>query len=280
MIPCFIIEHPIDAIMMHPIAKNLHDRKQNALQIAINSLTLRDIEVELNLVADSISAIVIYGASRKKLYIAMLCKEYNIPLVLIHNDERILMHDTNPELSSYMLAISTLSTTNFVHKGTAIERLESEGIQTPISLFECPITFTARNLKCSVNQGVVLLFEDQTKLKELELELKGWDQKVTSFDLSDDSTMSWETLGNIYAVLQESRYIVTDIFAFDRVARDLNKHMFYYGQEILDSTNLGKSTHYIPHKEKLQVYLNKTWSKLEDQNPRIGIQPIISFLLQ
>lgn len=276
----FVLEHPIDAIMMHPIAKALHTKKQIVTQLTIKDLNTKDILTALTVDADLIRNVVMYGASRKKTQIALLCKEMNLPLVLIHNDERILMHDTDPELSSQMLAISSLSTANFVHKGTAIERLESEGIQTPISLFECPITVAARNLKCAVHRGVVLIFEDTGKLKELELEMEGWHHKVMSFDLSANSNTPWKPLEDIYAALQECEYIVTDIFAFDRVARDLNKHMFYYGAEILDAANLGKSTHYIPHKEKLQAHLNKTWSKLDDQNPRLGIQPIINFLMQ
>lgn len=273
----FIVERTIDAIMYNPIIDILHKRKNPYNEIYISGVSMRGLSIAFDTNIDTIQNVVMYGASRRKLEVALLCKEYEIPLILLHNDERLLTHDSDPELSSYQLAITSLSTSNFVHKHTAIQRLQDEGIQTPISLFECPITLAARNSKQTSKRGIVLAFQDSKLMRTLESELKRNKVELSSFDLSGNTV---ESMNAIYGKLQEAKFIVSDIFAFDRVARNLNKHLFFYGSEIYDTSNLGKSTHCIPNKKELHSYINKEWSELEDQNPRIGIHSLINLLSQ
>lgn len=151
----------------------------------------------------------------------------------------------------------------------------NEGIETPVGVFECPITNLARKSKSVESFDVLYICRDkeQIKLHTNELSIKKYSFKI--FDYSDGLPGNWN---EIYSHLNSAKMIVSDSFIFDKPTRYLNKHMFFTGKDVLTSDNLGKSTHTVSKKLELHDYLKQSWSPLENINSRHGLQPLLIVL--
>jgi len=269
---CFIQESPTDFLLYYPIIKSIEDKKEYVVYDVSDKSTIDIIHF---LSQNTPTCVVSYGASHRKTSIVMLCKEYEIKFINLHGDERYVSRDINPVKSAYMETISSLSYQNFVSKQGAITFLRDEGIQTPIGLFECPITHLARRKRDSEQRDVIIVFEDENKKRLIENELLMKKYSFYSYDLSKGVP---NNINKLYSDLNASKFIVSDCFIFDNVSHFLGKHFFYAGNDVLGMDNLGVSTHMIDKKLELHDYLKQSWRTLSEVNPKHGIQSLLKLL--
>lgn len=270
---CFIQESLTDYLLYYPIIKSI-EKKQEYVVYDVNGKSSVDIIHYLS--QSSPKCIVSYGGSHQKALISMLCREYELPFINLHGDERYVTRDTNPIKSAYMDTICSLAYQNFVSKQGAIRFLREEGIQTPIGLFECPITHLARRKTSSDKRDVILIFEDQNKMRLIENELLMNKYSFYAYDLSQGIPTN---IDNLYGELNGSKNIVSDSFLFDVVGHFMGKHFFYVGEDVLMIDNLGISTHIVDKKLELHDYLKQSWRTLPEVNPQYGIQSLLKLLV-
>jgi hypothetical protein len=267
---CFIQESPGDFLLYYPIIKILEDRKIEYTTLKITGMTTPEVLYQLSQYP-TVKTYVMYGVSPIKLSTAILCKEYGKQLVTIHGNET----SGDPYHDSYGSSINLLASSHFVCADGARTFLLDRGIETPIGLFECPITHLARKAQDTGNTQVVYIGTNLSKLKAHESELKTHGHGYKTFDFSNGLPEDWKS---IYGYLKSASHIVSDMFIFDKPARYLSKHFFYFGDDVLDVTNLGISTHIVSKKLELHDYLKQSWSRLEDVNKRYGITPLLNLL--
>lgn len=270
---CFIQESSTDYLLYYPIIKSV-EKKQECVVYDVNGKSSVDIIHYLSQTAPKY--IISYGASHHKALISMLCKEYELPFINLHGDERYTSRDTNPIKSAFMDTISSLAYQNFVSKQGAIRFLREEGIQTSIGLFECPITHLARRKTSSDKRDVILVLQDQTKMGMIENELLMNKYSFYSYDLSQGIPTN---IDRMYSDLNSSKNIVSDSFLFDTVGHFMGKHFFYIGTDVLGMDNLGISTHIVDKKLELHDYLKQSWRTLPEVNPQHGIQSLLKLLV-
>jgi hypothetical protein len=149
------------------------------------------------------------------------------------------------------------------------------GIKTPIGCFECPITYLTRKSQNVESFDILYISGDPVNIDRHERELIRHKYKYKVFDLSNGLPQNWM---EIYSHLRIAKYIVSDLFIFDRPSRNLNKHFFYFGGDVLDTQNLGISTHIMSKKLELHDYLKQSWRPLQDVNPKWGLEPLMNLL--
>lgn len=267
---CFLQESPLDYLLYYPIIKTLAEKKKEYIVYDTDGKSTVDM---LHFFASnpSIDRVINYGGSYRKMMFALLCKEYELKFINLHGEER----DESENGISFFDGISRLAYQNFVCEDGARTFLLNEGIKTPIGIFECPITNLARKSRGVETFDILYICKDREKIKlhKNELIMKNYSFKI--FDYGDGLPHDWE---NIYSLLNNAKMIVSDSFIFDKPTRYLNKHMFFIGKEILDCSNLGKSTHTVSKKLELHDYLKQSWSPLENINKRFGLQPLLTVL--
>lgn len=267
---CFLEESPLDYLVYYPIIKTLTDQKKE--YISYNTAGKTTVEM-LHFLGQnpSIKRIVSYGGSQHKLAISLLCKEYGLEYINLHGEER----DENDNGMSFSDGISKLAYRNYVVSDPARGFLISQGIQTPVGIFECPITNLARRQTPTQTMDVLIISGKKETIQKLNEQFSQHKWKFGIFDYSDGLPENWKS---IYTQLNSTKMLVSDAFIFDKPSRFLNKHMFYTGNQILDTANLGISTHTISKKLELHDYLKQTWSNLQDINPRHGLQSLLQIL--
>ena len=266
---CFIQESPLDFLLYYPIIKILEERK---LEYVVYDAKNKSIVDTIQFFSQNPpSRVINYGGSHHKLQVALLCKEYKFPFVNLHGNERMGERDS----TKFLDTISHLAYQNYVVSDLARTFLLEEGIQTPIGVFECPITNLARKSVVSDELDVVYISENIDKLQKQQYELSKHRYKLRIYDYSDGNPENWKQL---YSDLRNTKYIVSDCFMFDKPARFLNKHFFYIGSDILEYTNLGISTHLVSKKLELHDYFKQSWSELTDINPKLGLQSLLQTL--
>jgi hypothetical protein len=215
--------------------------------------------------------VVNYGGSLRKLIVATLCKEYELLFINLHGNERIGELDTE----SFLDTISSLAYQNFVSGDPARTFLLDQGIKTPIGFFECPITHLCRKSQNVEPFDVLYISTSSDTIDLHERELIRHKYKYKVFDLSNELSENWK---EIYSYLRGAKYVVSNLFIFDRPSRNLNKHFFYLGGDVFDVQNLGISTHIVSKKFELHDYLKQSWSPLQDVNQKWGLEPLLHTL--
>jgi hypothetical protein len=203
--------------------------------------------------------------------VATLCKEYELLFINLHGNERIGELD----MESFLPTISSLAYQNFVSGDPARTFLLDQGIKTPIGCFECPITYLTRKSQNVEPFDILYISGDPVNIDLHERELILHKYKYKVFDLSKGLPQNWM---EIYSHLRIAKYIVSDLFIFDKPSRNLNKHFFYFGGNVLDTQNLGISTHIMSKKLELHDYLKQSWRPLQDANPKWGLEPLMNLL--
>lgn len=266
---CFLRECPLDILIYYPIVKILTERKIEHITFDLTNKSTIDV-IQFFSQNPSIQTIVNYGGSHRKLIVASLCKEYERNFINLHGEERRIDVDT----IGFLGTIAALATHNFVSSDASRGFLLSEGIQTPIGIFECPITHLCRKSGHSKKLDFVLVRKSpENWIKLNELTEAGYSHEV--FDFMDGEPSNWK---EIYGAMHSAKFIVSDSFLFDKPARYLNKHFFHLGMEVLNYTNLGKSTHLVSKKLELHDYLKQSWSELKDINQRHGLNSLVRLL--
>lgn len=267
---CFIQDGPLDYLIYYPIIKHLEEKKKEYIVYDTAGKSTVDMIHFLSQHND-ISSVVNYGGSHQKMSFAMLCKEYEQKFINLHGEER----DSGNNGLSFLGTISRLAYQNYVVSDPARTFLLDEGIETPIGIFECPITHLTRKSQNVEPFDILYISGDKVSIDRHERELLKNKMTYRVFDYSDGLPENWKS---IYPLLNTAKMIVSDSFMFDKPSRYLNKHFFYLGKEILDQSNLGISTHTVSHKLELHDYLTKSWSKLEYINPKYGLQSLLQLL--
>jgi hypothetical protein len=267
---CFVEECHSDTLIFHPIIKKLEERKVDYVVYDVKGKSTID-TIHFFSQNPNIKKVVNYGGSLRKLAVATLCKEYELLFINLHGNERMGELDTE----SFLDTISSLAYQNFVSGDPARRFLLDQGIKTPIGFFECPITYLTRKSQNVEPFDILYISGDPVKIEahKRELTLHNYRHKV--FDLSSDLPSNWK---EIYPNIRGAKYIVSDLFVFDRVSRNLNKHFFYFGSDVLDTENLGISTHLMSKRLDLHDYLKSSWAKLSDTNNKWGLEPLMNLL--
>lgn len=267
---CFIQDSPLDYLIYYPIIKYLEDKKKEYIVYDTAGKSTVDMIHFLSQHND-ISSVVNYGGSHQKMSFAMLCKEYEQKFINLHGEER----DSGNNGLSFLGTISRLAHQNYVVSDPARTFLLDEGIETPIGVFECPITHLSRKSQNVESFDILYISGDKVSIDRHEREFLKNKISYRVFDYSDGLPETWR---NIYSLLNTAKMIVSDSFIFDKPTRYLNKHMFYLGSEVLEYSNLGKSTHLVSKKLELHDYIKQSWRTLEDINQRYGLQSLIQLL--
>lgn len=267
---CFIQDSPLDYLIYYPIIKHLEEKKKEYIVYDTAGKSTVDMIHFLSQHND-ISSVVNYGGSHQKMSFAMLCKEYEQKFINLHGEER----DSGNNGLSFLGTISRLAYQNYVVSDPARTFLLDEGIETPIGVFECPITHLTRKSQNVEPFDILYISGDKVSIDRHERELLKNKMTYRVFDYSDGLPENWKT---IYPLLNSAKMIVSDSFMFDKPSRYLNKHLFLTNMNILEYSNLGKSTHTMSHKLELHDYLKQTWSNLQDINPRHGLQSLLQNL--
>jgi hypothetical protein len=153
--------------------------------------------------------------------------------------------------------------------------LLDQGIKTPIGFFECPITHLSRKSQNVEPFDILYISGDPVNIDRHEREMIRHKHKYKVFDLSNGLPQNWK---EIYSYIRGAKHIVSDLFIFDKPSRNLNKHFFYFGADVLDFQNLGISTHIMSKKLELHDYLKQSWSPLQDVNQKWGLEPLMNLL--
>jgi hypothetical protein len=267
---CFIEECHSDTLVYYPIIKKLEDRKVDYIVYDVKGKSTID-TIHFFSQNPNIKKVVNYGGSLRKLTVASLCKEYELLFINLHGNERIGQLDTE----SFLDTISYLAYQNFVCGDPARRFLLDEGIKTPIGFFECPITHLCRKSQNVEQFDILYISGNPVNIDRHERELILHKYKYKVFDFSNGLPHNWK---EIYSYIRGAKYIVSDLFVFDRPSRNLNKHFFYFGGDVLDIQNLGISTHIMSKKLELHDYLKQSWRPLEDVNPKWGLEPLMNLL--
>lgn len=267
---CFLKEITLDYILYQPIVKILDESKLKYMFYDLEGKSTAD-ALEFLTSNPQIKSIVSYGGSYRKATFALLCKEYEKKFINLHGDEK----DYGENGLSFCGLISRLAYQNFVCADGAMSQLIEEGIETPIGIFECPITNLAR--KCNGEERYDIFYicgnKDLIKLHQNEFKTNGYSFKI--FDYSNGLPKDWKSF---YKHFRFSEYIVSDSFMFDKPSRYLNKHFFYLGGDCLTTEHLGLSTHLVHKNKRLNDYLSQPWKELPPINPKHGIQSLINSL--
>jgi hypothetical protein len=256
--------------MYYPIIRKLEERKIDYIVYDVKDKSTID-TIHFFSQNPTIKSVVNYGGSLRKLTVATLCKEYELLFINLHGNERIGELDTE----SFLDTISSLAYQNFVSGDPAKTFLLDQGIKTPIGFFECPITHLTRKSQNVEPFDILYISGDPVKIDLHEREMIRHKYKYKVFDFSNGLPHNWK---EIYSYLHTTKYIVSDLFIFDRPSRNLNKHFFYFGGDVLDVQNLGISTHIMSKKLELHDYLKQSWRPLEDVNPKWGLEPLMNLL--
>jgi hypothetical protein len=267
---CFIEECPSDTLMYYPIIKKLEERKVDYIIYDVRSKSTIE-TIHFFSQNPGIKKVINYGGSLRKLTVATLCKEYELLFINLHGNERVGELDT--EL--FLPTISSLAYQNFVSGDPARTFLLDQGIKTPIGFFECPITHLSRKSQNVEPFDILYISGDPVNIDRHEREMIHHKHKYKVFDLSNGLPQNWK---EIYSYIRGAKYIVSDLFIFDKPSRDLNKHFFYFGADVLDFQNLGISTHIMSKKLELHDYLKQSWSPLQDVNQKWGLEPLMNLL--
>ena len=267
---CFIEECHSDTLIYYPIIRKLEERKTDYIVYDVRGKSTID-TIHFFSQNPTIKSVVNYGGSLRKLTVATLCKEYELLFINLHGNERIGELDTE----SFLPTISSLAYQNFVSGDPARRFLLDQSIKTPIGCFECPITYLTRKSQNVESFDILYISGDSVKIDLHERELILHKYKYKVFDLSKGLPQNWK---EIYLHLRGTKYIVSDLFIFDRPSRNLNKHFFYFGGDVLDTQNLGISTHIMSKKLELHDYLKQSWRPLQDANPKWGLEPLMNLL--
>ena len=97
--------------------------------------------------------------------------------------------------------------------------LLNEGIQTPIGVFECPITHLARKSQNVEPFDILYISGDKVSIDRHEREFLKNKVSYRVFDYSEGLPQNWKT---IYSLLNTAKMIVSDSFVFDKPVRYLN----------------------------------------------------------
>ena len=267
---CFLQESSLDMILYYPIIKHLEDKKKEHIVYDTAGKSTVDMIHFLSQHND-ISSVVNYGGSHQKMSFAMLCKEYEQKFINLHGEER----DSGNNGLSFLGTISRLAYKNLVVSDPARTFLLNEGVQTPIGVFECPITCLTRKSQNVEPFDILYISGDKVSIDRHERELLKNKVSYRVFDYSDGLPQNWK---DIYSILNTAKMIVSDSFVFDKPSRFLNKHFFYLGSDVLERSNLGKSTHLVSKKLELHDYIKQSWRTLEDINPKHGLQSLLQIL--
>lgn len=267
---CFIQESPMDYLLYYPIIKALESKKTEYIVYDAVNKTSVDMIHFLGQ-HPNISTVVNYGGSERKLAFALLCREYEQKFIHLHGEER----DEADNGLSYLDTISRLAYQNFVSSEDALAILLSEGIRTSTGLFECPITHLTR--KSEQFDAVDVLYVGGNPIKTNKHKQQLLDNGMTCvvYDYSEGLPTNWK---GIYSHLKSAKMIVSDSFVFDKPTRNLGKHFFFIGEQVLDMTHLCISTHTISKKLELHDYLTQPLKKLEPVNVKYGIQSLLKLL--
>ena len=136
---CFLQESPLDMILYYPLIKHLEEKKKEYTIYDVSNKSIID-TIHFFSQHPTIKSIVNYGVSERKLSVCMVCRNYELLFINLHGDETY----TDEFLSSISDGINQLGTRHFVSKQGASRFLLEKGIQTPIGVFECPITHLSR----------------------------------------------------------------------------------------------------------------------------------------
>lgn len=267
---CFIQDSSLDYLIYYPIIKYLEDKKKEYIVYDIAGKSTVDMIHFLSQHND-ISSVVNYGGSHQKMSFAMLCKEYEQKFINLHGEER----DSGNNGLSFLGTISRLAYQNYVVSDSARTFLLDEGIQTPIGVFECPITHLSRKSQNVEPFDILYISGNKISIDRHEREFLKNKVSYRIFDYSENLPENWKS---IYSLINTAKMIVSDSFIFDKPSRYLNKHMFYLGSSVLDYSNLGKSTHLISKKLELHDYIKQSWRTLEDINPKHGLQSLLTMI--
>jgi hypothetical protein len=267
---CFIEECHSDTLLYYPIIKKLEERKTDYIVYDVRGKSTID-TIHFLSQNPTIKSVVNYGGSLRKLTVASLCKEYELLFINLHGNERIGELD----VESFLPTISSLAYQNFVSGDPARTFLLDRGIKTPIGCFECPITYLTRKSQNVEPFDILYISGDPVKIDLHEREMIRHKYKYKVFDLSNGLPQNWK---DIYPHLRGAKYIVSDLFIFDRPSRNLNKHFFYFGGDVLDTQHLGISTHIMSKRFELHDYLKQSWSPLQDVNQKWGLEPLLQNL--
>lgn len=225
---CFIKESPLDILLYYPITKILTERKIDHIVFEIQEKSTIEM-IQFFMKHPTIETVVNYGGSHRKMIIASLCKEYNRKFVNLHGEERRIELDT----TGFLGTIAALSTHNFVCSYGSMGVLLHEGIQTPIGIFECPITHLCRKSEVRGNVDVVFISESGNYKREItDIEKAGISYQLFDFSKQQQNWLS------IYSAIRSAKHVVSDSFLLDKTARYLNKHFFYLGLEVLTTITL------------------------------------------
>ena len=266
---CFIKESPLDVLLYHPITKILAERKIDHIVFEVKEQSTIEI-IQFFMQHPTIETVVNYGGSHRKMIIASLCKEYNRKFVNLHGEERRIELDT----TGFLGTIAALATHNLVSSDASRGFLLHEGIQTPIGIFECPITHLCRKSEDRKNLDVVFVSEGGNYKREIA-NLEKARISYELFDFSKEQPKNW--LG-VYSAIRSAKHVVSDSFVLDKPTRFLNKHFFYLGLEVLNHDNLGVSTHLVSKNLDLTDYLKQKWNVLPDINQRHGLNSLLRLL--
>lgn len=260
----------MDYLIYHPIIKTLTEKKKEWIVYDVNGKSSLDVLYFFSK-NPRLNRVVSYGGSQLKMMFALLCKEHELQFINLHGEER----DEGENGISFCDIISRLAYQNFVCADGARTSLLNGGIETPIGIFECPITNLARKSKVAETFDILYICGDKEKIKLHSNELTAKNYSFKIFDYGGGLPNDWK---NIYQMLNGAKMIISDSFILDKPTRYLNKHLFFIGKDILDCNNLGKSTHIVSKKSELHDYLKKSWSPLENINKRFGLQSLIAVL--
>jgi hypothetical protein len=264
---CFIEECHSDTLIYYPIIRKLEERKTDYIVYDVRGKSTID-TIHFFSQNPTIKSVVNYGGSLRKLTVATLCKEYELLFINLHGNERIGELDTE----SFLPTISSLAYQNFVSGDPAKTFLLDQGIKTPIGFFECTITHLTRKSQNVEPFDILYISGDKVSIDRHEREFLKNKVSYRVFDYSDGLTENWKTF---YSLFNTAKMIVSDSFIFDTPSRYLNKHFFYLGSDVLNYSNLGKSTHLISKKLELHDYIKQSWRTLEDINPKHGLQSLL-----
>ena len=267
---CFIQDSPLDYLIYYPIIKHLEDKKKEYVVYDTAGKSSVDMIHFLGQ-NPNINRVVNYGGSHQKMMFAMLCREYEQKFINLHGEER----DSGDNGISFLDVISRLAYQNYVVSDGARTFLLNEGLQTPIGVFECPITCLTRKSQNVEPFDILYISGDKVSIDRHEREFLKNKTSYRVFDYSGGLPQNWK---DIYSILNTARMIVSDSFVFDKPSRFLNKHFFYLGSDVLERSNLGKSTHLVSKKLELHDYIKQSWRTLEDINPKHGLQSLLQIL--
>lgn len=267
---CFIQESPMDYLLYYPIIKALESKKTEYIVYDADKKTSVDM-IHFLAQHPNVNVVVNYGGSERKLAFALLCREYEQKFIHLHGEER----DEADNGLSYLDTISRIAYQNFVSSESALAFLLSEGIRTSTGLFECPITNLTRKSEQGEAVDVLYISKDPVKIAFHVRQLKEHGISSVVYDYSNGLPSNWK---GIYSHLRSAKWIVSDSFLFDKPTRNLGKHFFFVGEQVLEMTNLGISTHCISQKLELHDYLRQSWRTLEPINHRYGMQSLLKLL--